>query len=58
MKVEDKDEAYLLFSHKEALGRQTVDPNLEFGRSSNSPRQSSGDEVFTIYRVRTKPAAG
>jgi hypothetical protein len=57
MKAEGRDEAYLLFSRKEKLRRQTVDPNLEFRPLKQFPSAIIGDEVFTIYRVRPKPAA-
>jgi hypothetical protein len=58
MKAEGKNEAYLLFSRPENLQHQAVDPNLEFRRLKSFPSAIKGDEVFTIYQVRAKPAAG
>jgi hypothetical protein len=57
MKAEGKDEAYLLLSRNEKLGRQTINPHLEFRPLKKFPSAIIGDEVFTIYQVSAKGAS-
>ena len=54
MKAENKSDAVLIYSDREELQKQTIDPNLTFRALKRFANATVGDEIFTIYRVRTR----
>ena len=54
LKAENKSAAVLIYSNREELQKQTIDPNLTFRPLERFANATMGDEVFTIYRVRKR----